>query len=158
MKLRKVLLAVLLAGGVALAATAAGAVNDNKPSTQTEAEAAGARAASAGTRGRGVLWDEIQDGKAKKVQRPGPDRHTTAVWDGCRFHYLTTKIERFQGTDGAMGEVQSDPDPLPPNRSCTGHRNPTPEEMAESRVRTAAANAGEEEPSMPPPPHPPLRN
>lgn len=147
---RKVVLPLLLAGAVALVATSAGAADDDKQKP------------SNGTRGHSVLWDEIQNGKAKKVQRPGPEKHTTAVWNGCKFHYLKTKVTRYEGTNGAVGEVSTDPDPLPPKeKACVGtERNPTAEEMAESQARVAAANAGEQglDPSLPgPPPHPDVR-
>ena len=148
MNRRTKVLPLLLAGAIGLGATAAGAVNDDKDKP------------SKGTRGNSALWDEIQDGKAKKVHRPGPERHTTAVWDGCKFHYLKTKVERYEETDGAMGEVSTDPDPMPAEaRNCRQYRDPTPEEMADSRARVAAANAGEQGPvsGLPPPPPPPIR-
>ncbi len=142
----KVVLPLVLAGAIALAATSAGATDEDKSKPK---------------HGQSVLWDEIQDGKAKEVKRPGrPDRHTTAVWDGCKFHYLKTTLRVYQGTSGAMGEVSSDPDPMPAKDKKCVDRDPTPEEMADSQARVAKANAGEQGPdqSLFPPPTAPSKN
>lgn len=96
---------------------------------------------------------DINEGKAKKLKAV---KHTTGVWNGCKFVYLKTDETTYEFDDGSVATVSENPEPLPP-RECA-ERNPTEAEFAEMEARVQAANAGNQGPDTPPlPPLPPDR-
>jgi len=128
MRTPKVLLSVLaLAAAVAIATATLKADRDTPP-----------------------VVKDVKEGKARRIKA---DKRTTAVCDGCRFHYLKTEENAYQFDDGSVANVSENPDPLPPkDKDCVGTRNPTAQEMAEKDRRTAELNGRNPGPGAPPPP------
>ncbi len=95
-----------------------------------------------------AVLKDIKEGKAKKLRER---KETTAVWDGCKFHYLKSDRTEWQFDDGSIAEVEDNPEPLPPrDPSCVTQRNPTRAEMDESEARTAQLNPDRQAPGAPP--------
>jgi hypothetical protein len=125
----KVLLPALLFATIAVAATATAGADNAKVKS---------------TRDTTAIMADINAGKAKKLDTPQSKiRHTTGVWNGCSFDYLTTKLTDWVTDRGEHMTVSEDPDPKPPKdkTACPVDRNPTDEEMAVMRATVAAANA-----------------
>ncbi len=97
------------------------------------------------------VMKDINDGKAKKIKE---QKRTTAVWDGCKFHFLKSDHTEWEFDDGSVASVSENPEPLPP-RSCSNPRNPTAAEMAEKDGRVNELNGGVAPPGAPPLPPPP---
>ena len=95
-----------------------------------------------------TVLKDIKEGKAKKLDE---QTRMTAVWDGCKFHYLTSDHSDWQFDDGSIAGVSENPEPLPPkDSSCVTTRNPTAAEMEESEARTAELNQQQRRPGAPP--------
>jgi hypothetical protein len=116
----------------------------------TLAVAAGVAGADAGQAPKGgprdarAVMADIKAGKAHKLDTPSSKiRHTTGVWTGCEFVYLTTKVTDWETDLGERITVSEDPDAKPPKdkSTCPVDRNPTPAEMAAMRVEVAARNS-----------------
>ena len=102
------------------------------------------------------LMEEIRSGRAPEVPTPpGRQVRTTAVWNGCKFVFLTTKTKTYTTGDGGIAEVNTDPDPLPPDgpglrgaesdgggEGCWARRGRTPQRRRTIPKRPATANAG----------------
>jgi hypothetical protein len=133
---RKLVLPTLALAMAGVLATAAGAANGPTP-PETKAGSFT------------IVVADIKAGKAKKLGIT--KKHTAGVWDGCRFHYLTTDNTDWQFDDGSIASVSDNPEPFVPGECATPH-NPTPAEMAESEQKTNAANAAFRPPGAPPAP------
>ncbi|MCA1704435.1 MAG: hypothetical protein LC808_14715 [Actinobacteria bacterium] len=132
---RKVILPLLLlATVIAMAAGAAQGAGQPPPN---------------GLRDTPTLMAEVNRGRARLVDTPASRiRHTTGVWTGCHFVYLTTKITDYETNAGEFVSVSSDPDPMPPT-NCVERRNPTEGEMTAMRAVVAARNAAARPPGPP---------
>lgn len=131
---RKILLPLLLLLLVAVVATSAGAAQDAKLKGVPD------RAYDPAS-----VKADIASGRMKKVDtNAGKIRHTSGVWTGCEFVYLTTKVTDYRTDDGEAIRVSEDPDPMPPDKGsdkCAVRRNPTEAEFAAMRAIVDARNA-----------------
>lgn len=96
-----------------------------------------------------TILKDIKDGRGKKIKEAV---RYTGVWDGCKFHYLKSRMTTYTlDGDATVANIIDDPEPLPPKeRGCVATRNPTRAEMDEMDARIAKLNPYVPAPGAPP--------